>query len=195
MDFKHKKVRIYSRRGDLAETSLQFGPRVGKDHRRIELLGTLDELSSQLGCARAFDIDSEVDRVLRRLQYRLHVVGIEVASINPAKYEVRQISETDIQLVERVIDFWDEKLPPIHAFILPSGTQSASSLNLARSICRRAERRACALLRFDPSFSPRVGAWLNRVGDLIFVLARFENCRLGVSEELAEDRPEDIDLF
>ena len=194
MDSK-KRTRLYSRRGDLGETSLLFGPRVGKDHRRIELLGTIDELSSQLGHARAIGVDPEVDRILRRLQYRLYVVGTEVASTNPAKFEVKLVRESDVKAVERVIDIWDAKLEPTRVFILPSGTQSSTCLHIARSICRRAERRACALLRFDPSFSPRVGAWLNRIGDLIFVLARFENLRLGVHEEFAEDRHEDADLF
>ncbi|MBP5623121.1 MAG: cob(I)yrinic acid a,c-diamide adenosyltransferase, partial [Thermoguttaceae bacterium] len=188
-------TRVYSRRGDLGETSLLFGPRVGKDHRRVELLGTLDELSSQLGQARALGVDSEVDRILRRLQDRLYEVGAEVASTSPAKHEIKQVHESDVKSVERVIDLWDAKLKPTRAFILPSGTQSSTCLHLARAVCRRAKRRACALLRFDPSFSPRVGAWLNRIGDLIFVLARFENLRLGVDEEFAEDYPEDADLF
>ncbi len=194
MDSK-KKTRVYSRRGDLGETSLLFGPRVGKDHRRIELLGTLDELSSQLGCARSFGVDPEVDRILRRIQYRLYVVGSEVASINPAKYEVKQVRDSDVKAVERVIDLWDLKLEPTRDFIIPFGSHSSTCLHLARALCRRAERRACALLRFDPSFSPRVGAWLNRIGDLIFVLARFENFRLGVREEFVEDFQADSNLF
>ena len=133
MDSK-KRTRLYSRRGDLGETSLLFGPRVGKDHRRIELLGTLDELSSQLGHARAIGVDSEVDRILRRLQYRLYVVGTEVASTNPAKFEVKLVRESDVKAVERVIDIWDAKLKPTRVFIFPSGTQSSTCLHIARSI-------------------------------------------------------------
>ena len=190
-----KRTRVYSRRGDLGETSLLFGPRVGKDHRRIELLGTLDELSSQIGQARAVGVDSEVDRILRRLQYRLYEVGTEVASTSPSKHDIKQVHESDVKSVEKVIDLWDAKLKPTRAFILPSGTQTSTSLQIARAICRRAERRACALLRFDPSFSPRVGAWLNRISDLIYVLARFENQRLSIDEEFAEERSEDADLF
>ena len=187
MDLNPKRIRIYSRRGDLGETSLLYGPRVGKDHRRIELLGALDELSAHLGFVRALEIDSDVNENLKLVQRFVYVAGREVASIAPTKLEIRRLSESDITTIEGLIDLWDAKAPPVRAFVLPSGRLPAVSLHVARTICRRAERRACALLRFDSSFSPRVGAWLNRVGDLLFVLARFENYRLGISDEMAFD--------
>lgn len=195
MEQKPKRTRIYSRRGDLGETSLLFGPRVGKDHRRIELLGVLDELNAQLGCARSLEIDSSVNSVLKRVQLALYLVCVEVSTIEPAKLQVRRIRDEDVKAVERAIDFWDVKLEPTRVFILPSGSRASTAINLARAVCRRAERRACALLRFDSSFSPKVGAWLNRVGDLLFVLARYENFRLDIPEEKISDFSEVVEFI
>lgn len=195
MTLKQKRTRIYSRRGDLGETSLLFGPRVGKDHRRIVLLGVLDEFSVWLSWARGCGVDTEVERVLRRLQFRICEVGDEVATIMPVKFNVKVVSEDDIKAVEKIIDIWDLKLEPKRERVLPGGAKSSVAIQIARTICRRAERRACALLRFDPSFSPKVGSWLNRVGDLLTVLARFENMRLGVLEENVASLPREEDLF
>ena len=164
-----KRTRLYSRRGDLGETGLLFGPRVGKDHRRIELTGTLDELSAWLGWARAEGPDPRVDAALDELQRAIFDVGAEVATLTPAKFNVKTVGDAA----------WDAQVEPRREFVVPGGTKSAAALHVARTICRRAERRATALLRFDETFSPRVVAWLNRVGDLLFALARFENARAG----------------
>ena len=172
-----KRTRLYSRRGDLGETSLLFGPRVGKDHYRVTLLGTLDELNAVVGLARAEGVDAESDQILVRLQRRLFEVGAEVATLTPEKFEVKRVDESNIRELESLIDTQCLKVEPTRAFIMPGGTKSAALLHFARTVCRRAERRATALLRFDPNFSPRVVAWINRVGDLLFVLARYENAR------------------
>ena len=174
-----KRTRLYSRRGDLGETGLLFGPRVGKDHRRIELTGTLDELSAWLGWARAEGLDPRVDAALDDLQRAIFDVGAEVATLTPAKFNVRTVGDADVKALEEKIDAWDARLEPRREFVVPGGAKSAAALHVARTICRRAERRATALLRFDETFSPRVVAWLNRVGDLLFVWARFENARAG----------------
>lgn len=199
MEHERKRTRIYSRRGDLAETSLLIGPRVGKDHRRIELSGTIEVLSARIGWARSLGLDEGVDKVLKRLLFRLRQVEGEALSKSPAKFEVRIVTEDDIKAIERVIDEWDAKLPPRrYGFMtdrLPGGSCAASALFLARTDCRRCERRSCALLRFDPEFSPRVGAWLNRVSDLLYVLARFEDLRAGVPEEEYRDETDESTSF
>jgi len=177
-----KRTRLYSRRGDLGETSLLFGPRVGKDHYRVVLLGTLDELNAVLGLARAEGVDPESDKILERLQRRLFEVGAEAATLTPEKFELKRVDETHIRELEELIDATASKVEPTRAFVLPGGAKSAATLHFARTVCRRAERRATALLRFDPDFSPRVVAWLNRVGTALFVLARYENVRLQRAE-------------
>lgn len=174
-----KRTRLYSRRGDLGETGLLFGPRVGKDHRRIELTGELDELNSWLGWARAEGLDPRVDAVLADLQRAIFDVGAETATLTPVKFEVKIVGDADVKALERAIDDWDARVEPRRGFVAPGGAKSAAALHVARTVCRRAERRAVALLRFDETFSPRVVAWLNRVGDLLFALARFENARAG----------------
>lgn len=185
-----KRTRLYSRRGDLGETGLLFGPRVGKDHRRIELTGTLDELSAWLGWARAEGLDPRVDAALDDLQRAIFDVGAEVATLTPAKFNVKTVGDAEVKALEETIDAWDAQVEPRRGFVAPGGTKSAAALHVARTICRRAERRATALLRFDETFSPRVVAWLNRVGDLLFVLARFENARAGRrGERLADETP------
>lgn len=191
-----KRTRLYSRRGDLGETSLLFGPRVGKDHRRVVLTGTLDELSAWLGWARAEGVDLQVDATLELAQRRLFEVGAEIAALTPSKFDVKTVGDADLARIEAAIDDWDAKVEPAGAFILPGGAKSAAALQIARTVCRRAERRAVDLLRFDENFSPRVVAWLNRLGDLLYALARFENYRSGVAEKYwlsAEETPKTAD--
>ena len=195
MTSEKKRTRLYSRRGDLGETSLAFGPRVGKDHRRIVLSGALEELSAQIAWVRALEVDPDVDRVLKRLLFRIHEVQTEVLSVTPAKLAVKVVAENDIRAIEHVIDAWDAKLEPAPKSLIPGGSRTGAAIQLARTLCRRAERRACALLRFDPSFSPRVGAWLNRIGDLLWVLARFENSRFHFREESFSACEDDPYLF
>lgn len=195
MEQERKRPRLYSRRGDLGETSMAFGPRVGKDHRRIELSGVIEELSSLLGVVRAVGVEDETARVLKRLQVRLFEVRQEVLTSAPAKLGIKIVTEADIKAIERVIDLWDARLPSCRTIAIPGGSLSASFIYMAWAECRKAERRACALLRFDPEFSPRVGAWLNRASDLLYVLARLENVRLGVAEETYADSNDGQDLF
>jgi cob(I)alamin adenosyltransferase len=154
------------------------------------LTGTLDELSAWLGWARAEGLDPRVDATLDELQRAIFDVGAEVATLTPVKFDVRTVGEDDVKAMERTIDEWDAQVEPRREFVVPGGTKSAAALHVARTICRRAERRAVALLRFDETFSPRVVAWLNRVGDLLFALARFENARAGRrGERLAVETP------
>ncbi len=167
-----KKVRIYSRRGDLGETSLFSGPRVGKDHPRIEAVGSVDELSSFLGLARSFGLPAPVDAVLEDVQRKLIEVGTEIAAMTPDRHAVHTIQPEDVRALEKLIDKFSVSLPSIDAFLLPGGPPPQAALQAARAVCRRAERRMVALLRSDAAVSRRLVAWLNRLGDLLFVLAR-----------------------
>ena len=174
MDSQLKHTRIYSRSGDLGETSLYKGPRVGKDHLRIAVVGTLDELNAWLGWTLAEEPSAEIGETLAKLQKKLFVVGCEVSALDPAKNSLRTVCESDVKVLERAIDYWSARVSQVNEFVLPGGSRATSALHVARSICRRAERCAVALLRMDPKFSPRVIAWINRLGDLLFLLARYE---------------------
>lgn len=170
---EHRR-RVYSRRGDLGETSLSFGPRVGKDHVRVEVCGALDELSSWLGLLRASCSCSKRIELLRLIQEKLLAVGAEVSTLDPPRYRVPTVGQKDIAAIEEVIDRLDESLPPLNHFILPGETRREAEWHLARAVCRRAERAMVALVRQDETVSRLLIAWLNRLADLLFVLARVE---------------------
>ena len=164
--------RVYSRRGDLGETALFSGPRVGKDQKRIVAVGALDELNSFLGLARSFGLTPKMDAELDGIQRKLFEVGTEIVAMTPARHDVKMIGPDDIRFLEGTIDRWNASLPPLSHFLIPGGPPPAAALHVARAVCRRAERRTVALVRSDETVSRRLIAWLNRLGDLLFVLAR-----------------------
>ncbi|MDO5554429.1 MAG: cob(I)yrinic acid a,c-diamide adenosyltransferase [Planctomycetia bacterium] len=168
-----RHTRIYSRRGDLGETSLTYGPRVGKDQKRIVLVGTLDELSSWLGFVRAECANAELNAILLAIQEKLFAVGAQVATLDPVKSRVTTLSHEDVTALEEMIDRLDQRLPPLDHFVIPGSSPLEAKLHLARSVCRRAERRAVALVRHDETVSRLLIAWLNRLSDLLFLAARF----------------------
>ena len=155
-----KRVRIYSRRGDLGETSLFAGPRVGKDHPRIEAVGTVDELSSAIGLARSFGLSEPADRVLDCVQRKLIEIGTEITSMTPDRHAVTTVQPEDIRALEERIDTFSASLPPLTSFVIPGGTPAQSALHVARTVCRRAERRLVALLRAASSGSRRFPAFV-----------------------------------
>jgi cob(I)alamin adenosyltransferase len=175
-------VKIYTKTGDEGETSLFGGKRVAKSSLRIEAYGTVDELNSHLGLARALVLPKEIDEELLRLQTELFTLGADLATpLSETTSHIARIDETNVARLERVIDRLDEQMPPLKNFILPSGTPIAAQLHIARTVCRRAERAVDALGREEP-----LGAlplmYLNRLADLLFVLARYVNHCAGVSE-------------
>ncbi len=175
-------MKIYTRGGDHGETGLIGGQRVAKDSTRVEVCGTLDELSAMLGLARAASPSNDVDDQLDRLQNELGFLMSEVADSSGASGGIQQ---THVDALEQTIDRLDRQLPPLTAFILPGGSRPAAVLHVARTVCRRAERRLATLARgTDSLVSPRVLAYVNRLSDLLFVLARTANAELGQPDEL-----------
>ena len=167
-----KRKRLYTRRGDLGETSLFSGPRVGKDHPRIEAVGAVDELSSFLSLARAQKLPEKIDILLESIQVKLISVGTEIAAMTPSKHGVTVLQPADIRSLEDEIDAYNALLPSLTSILIPGTSPQAAALHTARTVCRRAERRVVALLRSDAAVSRHLVAWLNRLGDLLFVLAR-----------------------
>jgi len=174
-------VKIYTRKGDDGSTGLFDGTRVAKDHVRCEAYGDVDELSAALGLARALSQDRELDGTLLEIQKDLLAVGAQLAD---PKFETRKakpktaITEEKITAFERLMDRYDAELPPLKGFILRAGTQGASALHLACTVCRRAERKIVGLSR-QVSVPPLVLKYINRLSDLLFTLARVENKRGG----------------
>jgi len=171
--------------GDKGETSLFGGIRVAKDIARIEACGTIDELNCALGLARAEGLPGLIDNVLERLQHELFSVGAELATLDPLARGTRWIGQQHVSQLETDIQRCQAELPVLEQFVLPGGTRGAAALHLARAICRRAERRLVSLARHgNEQISPALLAYLNRLSDLLFVLARFANHQAGLPEAI-----------
>lgn len=167
---------IYTKTGDKGETGLFGGERVSKDSLRIEAYGTVDELNSIIGLAICETKNSEVKNLLLKIQNYLFQIGSDLASPNmdsESKFDVRLSDETILEL-EHQIDRFEEMLSPLNNFILPGGAKSAAMMHMARTVCRRAERRVVAL-KSTEKISENIVIFLNRLSDLLFVLSRIEN--------------------
>jgi cob(I)alamin adenosyltransferase len=174
-------ARIYTRKGDDGSTGLLDGTRVPKDHLRTEAYGDVDELSAALGIARAFTGDPEIATALQEIQKDLLAIGARLADPKADARKAKAkttIGPDKVEAFERMIDRYEAGLPPLKGFILRGGTRRASFLHLACTVCRRAERRLVTLARQE-SVSPIVFQYMNRLSDLLFVLARVENKRSG----------------
>ena len=158
--------KIYTRTGDDGSTGLGDGSRVGKDSVRVSAYGTVDELNSALGLVLACDISDEVRETLTQIQHDLFDLGGELCI--PGMETVR---DADIERLEQVLDRFNDGLPPLKEFILPGGGMAAAQCHLARTICRRAERELVTLARSE-TLRPQPQRYLNRLSDLLFVLAR-----------------------
>ncbi len=176
-------MKIYTKTGDEGQTGLFGGPRVAKDHPRIEAYGTVDELNAAVGVARSIGPSNDVDLLLERIQNELFDVGAELATPDAEQRGMIKIGQRHIAELESAIDRFDADLPVLKQFILPGGTQLAAHLHLARTICRRAERRLQTLTTHtDQVASPLLLVYLNRLSDLFFVLARAANAAAGVAD-------------
>lgn len=175
-------MKIYTKTGDKGSTSLFGGKRTTKDSLRIEAYGTVDELNSVLGIARALNPKLELDEIIGRLQNDLFVLGADLATpIATRSSKVQRIKGEQIAGLEQSIDRLDARLQPLSTFILPGGSQLASQLHLGRTICRRAERLVVKLSRKE-KVGPLCIIYLNRLSDLLFVMARYANFSDGRQE-------------
>ena len=176
-------MKIYTKTGDDGTTSLFYGGRVSKAHLRIDTYGTVDELNSVLGVVRAFQPTAQGDEWLERIQNQLFYLGADLATPLDAtsSHIVRLDAESAVWL-EATIDHITADLPPLKQFILPGGSPAAAHLQVARTVCRRAERLAVALTEHE-DIGGHIVPYLNRLSDFLFTLARWENLRAGISEE------------
>jgi cob(I)alamin adenosyltransferase len=176
-------MKIYTKTGDSGDTGLFGGPRVRKNAPRIEAYGTVDELNAVLGIARSHKLDAEIDTLVAQIQNELFEIGAQLATPDPALHGTALIGARQITVLETAIDRYDAQLPALKQFILPGGTPAAAALHLARTVCRRAERRLISLS--DDSreqVAPDLVIYLNRLSDLLFVLARWVNHSAGAPD-------------
>jgi cob(I)alamin adenosyltransferase len=175
-------MKIYTRTGDKGDTALFGGQRVPKDALRVEAYGTIDELNSTLGLALAAECDREIASVLSPIQSRLFDLGADLATpLGTDRSNIHRIDETDASELEGIIDRFEQNLPPIKNFVLPGGTISAAQIHFSRTVCRRAER-ICVRLSRNEDIGDWIVVYLNRLSDLLFVLARAANHRAGIAE-------------
>lgn len=180
---KGASVKIYTKTGDDGRTGILGSGRLFKDDLRIEAYGTVDELNAALGVARALGLDEAADRLVGRLQNDLFLLGSALADPNPAGPYHSVIKADHATALEQLIDALETEVAPLTQFILPGGAATAAQIHLARTICRRAERRVIALARHPGEDVPSaLIVYLNRLSDLLFVLARVVNRRAGVDE-------------
>ena len=178
MPAKRTKSKLYTRSGDRGETGLYGRRRVRKDHPRVVAYGTIDELNSVLGVAASISRAAKLTKTIEAIQNELFDIGAELASVEPANKRaqsaVPKLTQARVAWLEELIDEYDAKVPELRNFILPGGTTVASFLHLARTVARRAERETVALARTE-RVNPQVLAYLNRLCDLLFALARYAN--------------------
>jgi cob(I)alamin adenosyltransferase len=174
-------MKVYTKTGDKGETSLASGDRVAKDSTRIEAYGTIDELSSHLGLLRTEPLPSGVAKQLVKIQETLFVIGGTLADPSGRFGKDPKMSATEA--LERGIDAMEGELEALRSFILPSGSRAASLAHVARTVCRRAERRVVSAHQSQSDVPAGLLAFLNRLSDYLFVLARFLNARLGIAEQ------------
>jgi cob(I)alamin adenosyltransferase len=176
-------MKLYTKTGDKGETGLYGGERVSKAAQRVAAYGAVDEANAAVGLARAHLDDASLDSVLAAVQHGLFDLGADLATPLASRYRqnITPLDDEDIGLLERFIDRFDAELEPLRAFILPSGHPAGAALHLARTVVRRAEREAVALAERE-AVNEAALVYLNRLSDLLFVLARIVNARAGVPE-------------
>lgn len=176
-------MKIYTRTGDKGQTSLLGGTRVPKNHARIEAYGTIDELNSHLGMLRDL-LDGKQQDLIIRIQQKLFSIGSRLASASEQeadKFKVPHVEETDITALEHAMDSMDSELPEMRNFILPGGHVAVSQAHICRTVCRRAERLVVNIAAQE-QLPEVIVRYLNRLSDLLFVLARWSGHTLHATE-------------
>ena len=178
-------TKIYTKRGDSGTTSLGGGQRVPKDTLRVQVYGAVDELNSQLGVALAGGLCDRLMQELPAIQNELFDLGSDLCFLeeDKAKFPLPQIEARHVNRLEALIDEMTAVVGPLENFVLPGGARGAAQLHVARTVCRRAEREATTLARAE-GVGTQVLAYLNRLSDALFVMARYENSQQQVSEPL-----------
>jgi cob(I)alamin adenosyltransferase len=175
-------VKIYTRTGDTGETSLYGGTRARKDDARVDAYGEVDELNAWLGLARASQTDPALAAELVTIQQHLFALGAQLADPGDKlapRVTKAVIDDEHVSRLEQLIDRLEAELPPLRRFILAGGTSAGAALHVARTVCRRAERRMVGL---EPPVDPVLVRYVNRLSDLLFVLARTANHRASAPE-------------
>jgi cob(I)alamin adenosyltransferase len=175
-------VKIYTRTGDAGETSLFDGTRVSKADSRVDAYGDVDELNAWLGLVRAAGLDPDLDQSLVRIQQDLFALGAQLADPGEkiaGRVLKAALVEADVERLEALIDRLESELPPLRRFILAGGAPAGAALHVARTVCRRAERRMVSLA---PAPDAILVKYVNRLSDLLFVVARVVNHRAGMPE-------------
>jgi cob(I)alamin adenosyltransferase len=184
-----KMNKIYTRGGDAGATSLGGGQRVKKSSPRIQVYGTVDELSSQIGVALATGLDGRLDEALTRVQNELFHLGSDLCMLEEDKQKtpVPRIEQRHVDALETILDELTAEVGPLENFILPGGSPGAAHLHVARTVCRRAERLLVALAEHEQVGEASV-RYLNRLSDALFVMARYQNRQAGVDDVLWDSR-------
>lgn len=184
-------TKVYTRKGDDGTTGLGNGQRVSKDSLRVSAYGTVDELNSAIGVAVAHGLAERLEEVLVGIQNELFHLGSDLCFTEEDKaqfnFKLPQVEQHHIDSLEQLIDEMTEVVGPLENFILPGGAVGAANLHLARTICRRAERDCISLSRKE-KIGPLVVAYLNRLSDALFVMARYENKTRNVPEPLWDEK-------
>ncbi len=175
--------KVYTKTGDKGETGLVGGARVSKASPRVEAYGDVDELNSLIGQARSRLKDLEIDEILGLIQNDLFTVGADLASLSDI--EVPRVDERFVTSLEELADRYLAQLAPLKEFILPGGSEAGATLHLARAVTRRAERRVVGLSETE-EINPLTIVYLNRLSDLLFILARVINHRSGIPEKMTD---------
>jgi cob(I)alamin adenosyltransferase len=173
-------MKIYTKTGDKGQTSLYDGTRVDKDSLRVESYGTVDELNSYIGFASKFIDDESINESLKKIQMRLFFVAGELATVEEGKY-IYKVKEEDIAALEKIIDDYLPKISGADAFIVPGSSESSAALHVARTICRRAERRIISLKRHE-EVSDTLLKFVNRLSDVLYTYARYLESNLTIMD-------------
>ncbi|MBI2076641.1 MAG: cob(I)yrinic acid a,c-diamide adenosyltransferase [Candidatus Aenigmarchaeota archaeon] len=180
-------TKIYNRSGDVIHTSLFGGEQISKDSLIVAAYGTIDELNSFLGFARARIAEKDMQDMLKDFQDQLLKIGSDLATPLDKKPLVERISASDVKKLEEIIDRYDKNLPKINRFIIPGGSVESGILHICRAVCRRAERTLVTLMK-ERQINDEVLMYINRLSDLLFVLAREMNKRRNSEEEFWSER-------
>lgn len=179
-------MKIYTRTGDEGKTGFVGGERVNKNDTRIEATGTLDELNSVLGVTLSFVTDEKLRFIIEKAQHELFTLGAELSwftsKAGTSQRKLPMTTPEQVKEIENLIDELDAVLAPQTSFILPNGTQASAFLHLARTVCRRAERQIVTLAQQYP-LNPEILKYVNRLSDLLFIMARYANKEFAIKEQ------------